>query len=441
MRRPLVNIVPLVLAAGLVAALASSAAAQVPPHAPLRLAVSPPGFSPNGDGRLDQVTITVSSDQSATVRIEVLDRAGTTIHSWTRPVAPDAPATVTWDGKVAGKTVPDGAYTVRGRGETEIDPVDEARATLTVDTLEPEARWGGGSPLLTRHDRVTFAFRVSDASSPLHVRLDIDNGHGVIGSTEATIRSGEGRIAWRARTPNGKPLVPGTYFATLSVRDDVGNQTGLARTPWRVQTPSRARVVTNVPGSGRRVALTIDDCHFAGAWARMLRTLRERKATATFFCPGKQMLTYPALVRRTIREGHEIGSHAWDHALLPALSQTQVISRLRADANALWRVARRTTAPYFRPPYGAYDRSVIDAAGLTGHPRVVMWDVDTRDWTRPGVRAITQAAVRQAQPGSIVLLHTIEQSAAALPGIISGLRARGLEPVGLGELFEAKRSR
>ena len=441
MRPRLVNIAPLALAAGLVAAPTSSVWAQgVPPRAPLHLTVRPSSFSPNGDGRLDEVTIAADSEQSARVRIEILDAAGTPIRAWTVPVAPRAPASITWDGKVEGTSVPDGGYAVRARGEGLLDLVGEAQAPLTVDTRKPAAGWHGGSPVLTTQQRVAFPFRVLDASSPLHVRLDVENGHGVIGSVESTVGSGEGQVAWRAKDPNGDPLAPGTYYATLTVRDNVGNEAGVAQVPWRVHTPSNARIVRSVPGAGRRVALTIDDCHFPDAWSRMLRTLHKHEVTATFFCPGKQILANPKLVRRTIQEGHEIGSHAWDHALLTGLSDAQITSRLKGDADALWQVARRTTAPYFRPPYGAYDRTVLAAAGRTAHPRVIMWDVDTRDWQRPGVAAITQAAVRKSEPGSIVLIHTLEQTAAALPAIISGLRARGLEPMGLSELFEAQRA-
>lgn len=436
-----VNILIVVVAAALIVAVPSAAAAHPERSAPVRLTVAPSAFSPNGDGRLDETEITVATDQPATVTVEVVDPNGTPIRAWTQPVAPGVPVTITWDGTVEGKRVPDGSYVVRGRGETPLDPVEEAQVPVTIDTRAPEAGWKGTSPVLTTQDQVAFEFRAADSSSPLHVRLEIEDRHGVVGATEEDVRPGQGRIEWRARGANGRELLPGTYFASLVVRDGAGNLARLNRAAWRVHTPSRARVVRNVPGAGRQVALTIDDCHFPRAWSRMLRTLRKRKASATFFCPGKQILANPALVRRTIRDGHEIGAHAWDHALLTRLSEAQVTERLRKDADALWRVAQRTTAPYFRPPYGAFDRTVVTAAGRTAHPRVVMWDVDTQDWQRPGVATITHRAIRQSQRGSIVLLHTLDQSAAALPAIITGLRKRGLEPVGLAELFGAGRSR
>jgi peptidoglycan/xylan/chitin deacetylase (PgdA/CDA1 family) len=173
------------------------------------------------------------------------------------------------------------------------------------------------------------------------------------------------------------------------------------------------------------------------AWRRMLGVLRRMQAGATFFCPGRQMLSSPRLVRRTVADGHAIGAHGWDHAVLAGRSWASVASRLRADASALWRIARDTTAPYFRPPEGALDRTTVSASGATGHPRVILWDVDPRDWTRPSPGTIVSSVVRKARAGSIVLLHTLPGTAEALPGIIAGLRNRGLEPVGLPALFRA----
>ncbi|MDQ4005979.1 MAG: polysaccharide deacetylase family protein, partial [Actinomycetota bacterium] len=250
--------------------------------------------------------------------------------------------------------------------------------------------------------------------------------------TEVSVNPSEASVSWRS----GR-LFPGNYATRFRLSDAAGNVRHAGPFWWRVERSRPGRVWTHVPGSGGRVALTIDDCHFPGAWSSMLSTLEERNAGATFFCPGKEMLEDPGLVRRTIRDGHVIGSHGWDHANLARMPADAVTRRLRSDARALWKIAHRTTAPYMRPPEGAYTRSTIAASGKTSHPRVILWDVDTRDWTSPGVSTIVSRAVHGARRGSIILLHTKPQTAAALPAIISGLRERGLEPVGVPELFRA----
>jgi peptidoglycan/xylan/chitin deacetylase (PgdA/CDA1 family) len=93
---------------------------------------------------------------------------------------------------------------------------------------------------------------------------------------------------------------------------------------------------------------------------------------------------------------------------------------------------------FWRPPYGDSDARVIGFAqryGLT----TVQWDDDPRDWSRPGPEVIAQTLLWQARPGSIVVMHdgpaNREQTAAALPLILAGLRARGLTPVTIPRLL------
>src|ERR1019366_4783030 len=54
------------------------------------------------------------------------------------------------------------------------------------------------------------------------------------------------------------------------------------------------------------------------------------------------------------------------------------------------------------PPYGAYTRANIPAIGAAGYGTVVLWDVDTLDWTGNSVSTIVARATRGTN-GSIVL--------------------------------------
>ena len=74
--------------------------------------------------------------------------------------------------------------------------------------------------------------------------------------------------------------------------------------------------------------------------------------------------------------------------------------------------------------------------------RVALWDVDTRDWSRPGVKKIVKTALDHASRGSIILMHDggvdRRQTIAALPTIITQLKKRGFVFVTLQELADAK---
>jgi peptidoglycan/xylan/chitin deacetylase (PgdA/CDA1 family) len=69
-------------------------------------------------------------------------------------------------------------------------------------------------------------------------------------------------------------------------------------------------------------------------------------------------------------------------------------------------------------------RSTVAAAGRAGYSAVVLWAVDPRDWTQPGSSVIESRILSAVRPGSIVLMHTLPQTAAQLPSLIQALRAR-----------------
>jgi peptidoglycan/xylan/chitin deacetylase (PgdA/CDA1 family) len=73
----------------------------------------------------------------------------------------------------------------------------------------------------------------------------------------------------------------------------------------------------------------------------------------------------------------------------------------------------------------------------------VQWDVISGDAFGHDPKAITRTVLREARGGSIVVMHlngapTAPQTHAALPGIISGLRARGLRLVTVSALLAAR---
>ncbi|MFL5736751.1 MAG: polysaccharide deacetylase family protein [Actinomycetota bacterium] len=308
------------------------------------------------------------------------------------------------------------------------------------DTKPPAFRWLGISPEpLTRKGSVHLKYAASDRSSTLKVSFAITDEQGDVVAKQGPLRRTPGRtsVTWKAVYGNGTPVLPGLYRARITVTDRAGNSTTGPPRPFRVLRHVHTKVYRSIPGAGRRVALTFDDCNDGKAWARMLRVLAQRHITATFFCLGIRVNEFPKLARRTVALGHTIGSHGWDHKDLATLSYSAVRSRLVKDERAWWSKARNTPAPYFRPPYGSYDRTVLRAAGSAGYARTVLWDVDPSDYLRPGASVIAHRVVSAAHPGSIVIMHNQIQTVQALPRIIAGLRRKHLQPVGLGQLFQA----
>ena len=395
-------------------------------------------FSPNGDGRKDTTAFVVTSGEPVLADIRAIDRGGNVV----RVLADDRPIAgtvrITWDGRIeGGARAPDGPYRLIGDVRDLVGNTASASATVWIDTHAPRLAWMSRRGSVPRSGSVRIRHRIHDFSTPLVGRFVLVNGYGrTIRKWEQRVSPGSGAATVAARTVAA--LAPGVYRLRAVIEDAAANRSSVRVSPaYKLQRSVRTRVVARVENVGRHVALTFDDCFFPSSWDSILRTLARSHVKGAFFCPGSRVQASPGLAARTVRAGHTIGSHGWDHALLTGSGYSGALWRLRRDRDVWWRWSQAAT-PYFRPPYGAFNGSVLAAAGAAGYRHTVLWDVDTRDWTNPGVGAIAARAVRPARPGSIILLHVKPQTAAALPHIIRGLRARGLTPIGLDELLHRR---
>jgi peptidoglycan/xylan/chitin deacetylase (PgdA/CDA1 family) len=183
----------------------------------------------------------------------------------------------------------------------------------------------------------------------------------------------------------------------------------------------------------KAVALTFDDGPSKHTRA-ILDTLRRLNAPATFFVVGSVAERRPALVRRAHAYGMAVGNHSYAHPYRPPFAARR-LREIHAEVVRGASVITPLAAPptVFRPPGGTVSPRVIEAARAQGQ-RVVLWSVDSEDW-RPGATAaqISARVLRDVRRGSIVLLHdgggNRAQTVKALPAIVNGIRARGLELV------------
>ncbi|MFD5324739.1 polysaccharide deacetylase family protein [Streptomyces sp. NPDC127092] len=205
-------------------------------------------------------------------------------------------------------------------------------------------------------------------------------------------------------------------------------------------------IVAELTASGRcfehgsrelpRVALTFDDGPDPVYTRQVLEILDRYGARATFFCVGHHVAALPDEVRRIAAAGHELGNHSWSHPFLFDLTPDELGEQIDRTAEALDGLTGVAPA-WFRPPYGALSPEVL--AALEKHPvALTMWDVDARDWSRPGAERIAATVLEGAGPGSVVLMHEGAgdrgQTVQALPSIVEGLLERGLELVTVSEL-------
>jgi peptidoglycan-N-acetylglucosamine deacetylase len=191
------------------------------------------------------------------------------------------------------------------------------------------------------------------------------------------------------------------------------------------------------------VALTFDAGADRGYAEEILDTLQAEDVVATFGMTANWATANPDLILRIVNEGHTIINHtethrSWTGASTGAapLTSAERAEELRATEAAIEAIVDYDVRPYFRPPYGDYDDSVIADLQANGYTVNVMWTVDSLGWNGLSAAEITARTIDGTVPGAIHLFHVgaASQDAAALPHIISGLRELGYRFVTVNEM-------
>ena len=190
----------------------------------------------------------------------------------------------------------------------------------------------------------------------------------------------------------------GAGFAAVPVLTEEGPT---ARTACPAGSASYVATATfRIEASARLIALTIDDGPTREWTPQVLKILRRRGAKATFFRVGARAQAAPDLVAQTADAGHEQGNHTWAHDDLTRHDETFDRASLERTHVLLAKLTGRAPA-LCRPPYGRIDSvGLAVCAGL--HYGVTLW---SHHVTGVNARVDVDEILRQASPGSIVLLH------------------------------------
>jgi peptidoglycan/xylan/chitin deacetylase (PgdA/CDA1 family) len=199
----------------------------------------------------------------------------------------------------------------------------------------------------------------------------------------------------------------------------------------------RARRISDLVDHPRRddrvVALTFDDGPHPTTTEEILEILEDLDVPATFFMVGSHAERQPEIVRRVASTPHGIGNHSYAHFSLTSAPRRAGLRDIKQGRHTLEALTGRSI-PLFRPPSGDFDERTLRRLRRRAHT-VVMWSVDTRDWTQPGVDAIVDEVRSSVHPGAIVLLHDgggdRTQTVTALPRVIEAVIADGYEIVAL----------
>jgi peptidoglycan/xylan/chitin deacetylase (PgdA/CDA1 family) len=207
--------------------------------------------------------------------------------------------------------------------------------------------------------------------------------------------------------------------------------------PKATPTPAEPAITFNsVHVDGPVIALTFDDGPNATLTPKLLDLLAARHLKATFFVIGQNAADHPDILKRAVREGHEIGNHSWSHPNLGKMSDEAVRRELQKTEDAI--VAAIGKKPtLMRPPYGSLTARQKKWIHEEFGYRIILWDVDPLDWKRPGPSVVTSRILKETKAGSIVLSHDIHPpTIEAMPATFDQLMKKGFKSVTVTELLD-----
>jgi peptidoglycan-N-acetylmuramic acid deacetylase len=182
------------------------------------------------------------------------------------------------------------------------------------------------------------------------------------------------------------------------------------------------------------VALTFDCGGVNPHVPELLDTLYEANVHVTFFLHGDSIGQNPELLRRMVRDGHELANHSYTHPDFTTLTPDQIRQELDLTEATIRELTdgMATTRPYFRFPYGTSSPEAVDTVVAHGY-LPVHWTLDTLDSVGEHKTAdeiaerVAQHLADEEVPGAIILAHCLGSTIEAVPQILAALSQRGIE--------------
>ena len=188
----------------------------------------------------------------------------------------------------------------------------------------------------------------------------------------------------------------------------------------------------------KQIALTFDDGPSRQNTEAILEILDQYNIKATFFVIGQNAKKDPERIKLIYEKGHEIGNHTYTHAYISKISEEALKDEIQKTEEVLTEITGEKPK-VFRPPGGFYSDASLNLVEKMGY-QVVLWSLDTRDWSMPKSHKIAANVEENAGCGDIILFHDLEDARLPTPEalklIIPKLIEEGYEFITVSEMIE-----
>ena len=196
-------------------------------------------------------------------------------------------------------------------------------------------------------------------------------------------------------------------------------------------------IFSGTTACGKKIALTFDDGPHPRFTKEILSILEEYGVTATFFIIGVNAENYPESLKMIIDAGCEIGNHTYSHTRIDKMSENEVEAELLKCEEILFYMTGQHTK-LFRPPEGRVSENILSASGKHEYD-VILWSIDTLDWSHNPSDNICAVVKDNLTGGDIILMHDYisgkNTTCEALRRLIPDLLSKGYTFVTVSELI------
>lgn len=199
----------------------------------------------------------------------------------------------------------------------------------------------------------------------------------------------------------------------------------------------------------KTVAFTFDDGPYVETSSKIIKTLHDNDAVATFFILGSRIEPSTiGLIKESIENGNQYGSHTQSHPNLNNLSTEEIIKEINQPAHDLYYGYKENTEydfdglnytmTVYRAPGGNHNAHVDEVAPFMS----IEWDCDTKDWSSRDKTSIKQEVYNFDEKNiggldsCIVLFHDIyKPTTEAIEELVPELIDKGYQFVTVDELL------
>jgi peptidoglycan/xylan/chitin deacetylase (PgdA/CDA1 family) len=206
--------------------------------------------------------------------------------------------------------------------------------------------------------------------------------------------------------------------------------------------PPPTGVVTELPGPGDGLALTIDDGTSSEVVAAFAAFAIDADVRLTLFPNGcyRSWEENAAVLRPLVDSGQvALGNHTWSHPDLTTLGDAEVAEEIARNRDFIRDVFGVET-PFFRPPFGAHDDRTDRIAADVGHPTIAMWNGTLGDSRVLTGAELVGYAREWFVPQTIVVGHANHRTVTTVYGeLLDLIRERRLRTVTLADVWAPPR--